>query len=460
MKAHKAWNYSPYKPLFFESGDIYICRVAPEETSISFDWLPIDAAEYEIYIRVKDEGVFTFAGKTTECTFTIENLYKYCDYEFYVCAGEKRSRIRLARCGEHVGTIINYLHPEDNVYDFSGHALCSPDILRHPDGHLLASMDLFTATHPQNLTLIYRSDDDGKTWKYVTELFPAFWTKMFLHKGELYALACNTEYGDLLIGKSTDGGANWSEPTVLFRGLNGKNGSTGIHKNPQPVVPFDGRLWNTLEWGSWGEYYHAVMVMSADENSDLLDADNWLFSEPVKYDPSWEGTAKGRSAGNIEGCLTILDDKLYNIMRYDTSQTTPNYGTILAYEVDTKNPEAPLKYAFPIDFVGNLSKFEIKYHEGTKKYYSIICRITNGKNPRMRNLLSLMVSEDGKNWRLAKDIYNYLHANAEKVGFQYVDFFFEGDDILFQCRTAMNNATNFHDSNYATFDRISLKDLD
>ena len=78
----------------------------------------------------------------------------------------------------------------------------------------------------------------------------------------------------------------------------------------------------------------------------------------------------------------------------------------------------------------------------------------------MRNLLSLMVSEDGKNWRLAKDIYNYLHANAEKVGFQYVDFFFEGDDILFQCRTAMNNATNFHDSNYATFDRLSLKDLD
>ena len=88
MKAHKAWNYSPYKPLFFESGDIYICRVAPEETSISFDWLPIDAAEYEIYIRVKDEGVFTFAGKTKECTFTIENLYKYCDYEFYVCAGD------------------------------------------------------------------------------------------------------------------------------------------------------------------------------------------------------------------------------------------------------------------------------------------------------------------------------------------------------------------------------------
>ncbi len=460
MKAHKTWNYSPYKPLFFETGDIYICRVAPEETSITFDWLPIDAKEYEIYIRVKDEGVFASAGKTKDCTFTVDNLYKYCDYEFYVSAGEKKSRVRLARCGEHVGTIINYLHPDDDAYSFSGHALCSPDMLRHPDGFLLASMDLFTANFPQNLTLIYRSDDNGKTWKYVTELFPAFWTKMFIHKGELYALACSTEYGDLLIGKSADGGNTWSEPTILFRGLNGKNGSTGIHKNPQPVVCFDGRLWNTLEWGSWGEYYHAVMVMSADENSDLLDADSWSFSEPVKYDPTWEGTAKGKSAGNIEGCLTVLDGKLYNIMRYDMLQTIPNYGTILAYEVDTKNPEAPLSYAFPIRFECNLSKFEIKYHEGTKKYYSIASRITDEKTPRMRNLLSLMVSDDGKTWRVAKDIYNYLHTNYEKVGFQYVDFFFEGDEILFQCRTAMNNATNFHDSNYATFDRISLKDLD
>lgn len=76
-------------------------------------------------------------------------------------------------------------------------------------------------------------------------------------------LSCSTEYGDLLIGKSTDGGKTFGEPTVLLKGSGGKNGEAGIHKNPQPVVEFDGRMWNTLEWGSWGRGYHAVMVMSA-----------------------------------------------------------------------------------------------------------------------------------------------------------------------------------------------------
>ena len=76
-------------------------------------------------------------------------------------------------------------------------------------------------------------------------------------------LSCSTEYGDLLIGKSTDGGKTFGEPTVLLKGSGEKNGEAGIHKNPQPVVEFDGRMWNTLEWGSWGRGYHAVMVVSA-----------------------------------------------------------------------------------------------------------------------------------------------------------------------------------------------------
>ena len=92
---------------------------------------------------------------------------------------------------------------------------------------------------------------------------------MFIHKGELYMLAVNTEYGDLLIGKSTDGGVNFGEPTVLLRGGNGKNGEAGVHKNPQPVVEYQGRLWNTLEWGAWGRGYHAAMVMSAPVDAKM-----------------------------------------------------------------------------------------------------------------------------------------------------------------------------------------------
>ena len=77
----------------------------------------------------------------------------------------KKSLVRLARTGDAVGAVVNYLHPDDKAYSFSGQYLCSPSMVRHPEGHLLSSMDLFDYDARQCLTLIFRSDDDGKSWK-------------------------------------------------------------------------------------------------------------------------------------------------------------------------------------------------------------------------------------------------------------------------------------------------------
>ena len=44
--------------------------------------------------------------------------------------------------------------------------------------------------------------------------------------------------------------------------------------------------------------------------------------------------------------------------------------------------------------------------------------------------------------------------DPQEAGFQYVDYEFEGDDIIFLCRTALNKPHGFHDSNYQTFDRV------
>lgn len=454
MKKSINWNYSPYKPFFFETGDIYICRVAPDKNSIHFEWLDAGISEYEIYFRKRDEGEFTLYKKVTNQECDIEDLVTETDYEFYVSSGEKKSRIRLARTGEIVGTVVNYLHPDDKAYSFSGNFLCSPSLLRHPSGALFSSMDLFGHSAPQNLTLIFRSYDNGKTWHYVTELMPCFWAKMFLHKGDIYVLSCSTEYGDLLIGKTTDCGKTFDSPTVLMRG-SCKTNCDGIHKNPQNIVRYNGRIYETLEWGSWHNGYHAVMVMSCDENADLMDAANWSITPPVKYNPDWEGVAKGKSAGNIEGTLAVAPNgKLYNIMRYDTAQTDIKYGKILAYEVDTENPDAPLKYSHAIDFPANLSKFMIKKDEVTGKYISLASRITDSEKISARNLLSLMVSDDLEHWEVAADIIDKREEDCEKVGFQYVDFEIEGDNIIFLCRTAMNNANSFHDTNYQTFHEI------
>ena len=459
MKKPQTWSYAPYRPLFENVGDIYICRIVTEADRISFDFLDIGASEYSVFYRIRgSERRFIFAGTVKsdgnrDITYTLTGLTDGTDYEFYVSSGIKKSRTRLARCGHFdCESVINYLHPDDEAYAFSGRSLCSPSIVRHPNGNLLASMDVFAGNHPQNLTLIYRSDDNGKTWHYVCELFPCFWGKMFVHRGELYMLGCSTEYGDMLIGKSTDGGYSFSEPTVLYRGLNGKNGSPGIHRNPEPVIEYKGRLWNTVEWGSWSRGYHAVMAVSAPIDADLLDSQSWEFTDPLKYDESWEGLPEGKSAGNIEGCPVIgPDGKLYSLMRYDMRGMRPNYGLALLYEINTDDHAAPMKFKKAVKFPANHSKFIVVWDEASGHYYSLATRIIDSEHQGSRNLLSLMKSPDLENWTNVSDILNYLQADPKYVGFQYVDFIIEGDNILFQCRTSINGARNFHDANYETF---------
>lgn len=454
MKSSTMWSYAPYLPPLTENGGIYVCRIAPADGAAHIEWLDIGKAEYTVKYKRKDtaDNYRTFTVKSA-CA-DISGLEVGEDYEFQITADEKYSPIRYFKAKHAWGTVVNYLHPDDDVYAFSGKALCSPCIIRHPDGFLLASMDVFRAGDPQNLELIFRSDDDGETWHYVSELYPCFWGRMFIHKGSLYMLSCSTEYGDLLIGRSDDGGKSFSAPTVLLRG-SCKCLVAGIHKNPQPPVSYGGRVWTTLEWGSWGIGTHAAMVGSFPEDADPLDASAWLFSEPTPYDPTWHGVGEGPSPGTIEGTLVIFPNgKLYNVMRYQMGETKEKFGLVLAYRVDTENPEGALVYDHAIRLPGNHSKFMIRYDEKSGYYYTIICRITDENVLRDRRLLSLMRSPDCENWELVCDLIDKREEDPEEFGFQYPDFFIEGDDILMLCRTAMYKPINFHDANYSTFHRI------
>lgn len=458
MQGHSSWSYAPYSPFLFETGDIYICRVVPSETSIHFEWLKNDNADtYCVYYRKRDCGEFEKAGETKETYFDIENLITDTDFEFYVECKNLKSRIRLARTGYVIGTVVNYLHPDDKVYSFSGNSLCSPDLLIHPDGYWLSTMDVYGTGTPKNFTMIFRSDDKGETWHYVSELMPCFWSRMFLHKGDIYMIACSTSYGDLLIGKSTDGGKTFCTPTVIMRASGGRNGVPGFHKNPQNIVVYNGRIYETIEWGNWDqeEYKHAAMVMSCSVDDDLMVAENWHLTPPVKYSSDWEGVAVGKTLETIEGTLCVAPDgDLYNVMRYNIGDGKPSYGLVLSYKVNTEDPDAPLQYSHAIKYPCNLSKFMIKRDEVSGLYYSIGSRIDCEERIGHRNLLSLMVSEDMENWDVKMDIIDRRCDDHDKVGFQYVDFHFEGDDIVFLCRTAMNNAQSFHNTNYQTFHRI------
>jgi len=113
-----------------------------------------------------------------------------------------------------------------------------------------------------------------------------------------------------------------------------------------------------------------------------------------------------------------------------------------------------MEFSHSIKFPANATKFAIKKDEVSGKFYSIANRLTPERHQGARNLLSLMVSDDLENWEVACDIIDARDKDPQYTGFQYVDFLFDGDDIIFLSRTGMHRPNSYHNTNYSTFHRI------
>jgi hypothetical protein len=113
-----------------------------------------------------------------------------------------------------------------------------------------------------------------------------------------------------------------------------------------------------------------------------------------------------------------------------------------------------------IEFPGGMTKFTIRRDPNTGRYLTLSNEVVNQKNPWQRNLLVLASSSDLVSWRRDR-VLLYVHQDESlvkkqcKIGFQYVDWIFDGEDILLLVRTAYKGAQNFHDANHITFHRLS-----
>ena len=448
MRSAESWSYAHYLPLHekVRARAPYVCRIAPLEDGFRFDFKDnAQNAKYRLIWREKDSEdthilpLNSFSGE-------VRGLKSYCDYAFRVEREDGTSSTeRLVRTGEVPGVVVNYLHPDDEEYAFSGRYLCSPSLIRLENGDLLASMDLYASGAPQNLTLIYISHDNGASWEHHSELFPCFWGKMFLCGGALYMLGCSTEYGDVLIGRSDDGGKNWTKPTVLLRGTCHPR-QVGWHRAPMPVLIKNGRVMTDVQYGAWSEKVFCDAVLSAPADSDLLNAENWLCTELFDAREHISPLPE-KIWGGIEGnVIETPGGRIVDFLRF-----TDKTALILNY--DPANPESEPTLDSVIDFPATASKFNIVFDDVSRKYYAIASSALDEPMTK-RNLLSLICSEDLINWSLCRHLIDRRHDDPKMVGFQYVDFFIEGDDILYLCRTAVNNANNFHNSNFTTFHKI------
>lgn len=453
MRGITRWDARPYARLDDEqrSNTPFICRITPSAGRIVIAWIDEgDKGAHEVFYRPRGTEGWLRGG--TE----IVGLPDGTDYEFYVARmdGSAKSAVRLARTGAVPGTVVNYLHPDDEIYACSGRALCSPSILRLPTGRILASMDVFRSGGPQNLTILFASDDGGATWTYVCELMPCYWGSLFFHNGAVYMLATSAEYGDLLIGCSCDEGATWAPPVRLFSG--GGMMDAGLHKAPMPVIRHAGRLYSGIDYGAWKRGGHANALLSADECADLMKPESWVLTPFLQYDPAWLGASAGKTMGAIEGnAVPAPDGGILNILRYNCGGAMPSHDRALALRGDLRDPEAPLLFERFLDMPGGSnSKFQLRRDSVSGHYYALVNEIVDPASPTARNVLSLLTSPDLARWRICVRLIDHREEDHARVGFQYPDFDFDGDDLICLSRTSWNGARNFHDANYITFHRV------
>ena len=345
MRGTAKINYKPYlPPIFFGAEEKpYICRLAPSEFGFEFEWFDkFSTAVHTLHYKKRgsktEESIVIY-----DSVISVDNLDTNCDSEFYIESEDgRRSNVRLVRTGAIPSetTVINYLHPEDAQYDFSGSHIASPSIVRTSTGRLVVTMDLFGHATAQNLTLLFYSDDDGKTWHYLTDLYPFFWSCVFYYRNVLYVLGFTTEYGDLRIACSKDDGETWSEAVTLFHGSNRSCGYGGMHRAPMHFISYNGRLYTSCEYGCWATS-HLPGILSIDENDDLMVPENWTCSDFLPFDGEWKKAA-GKQGDSIEGNIVVAPDgNLYNIMRWETA-----YETMVVESVDAVNLKITNRYKF------------------------------------------------------------------------------------------------------------------
>lgn len=357
--------------------------------------------------------------------------------------------------GKVPGIIVDYIPASTNIY------IGSPSICILPDGTYIASHDHFgkgSTEHERALTAVLRSTDKGKSWEKISEINGQFWSNLFVHNGNLHIMGTWKHHGNLIIRKSVDGGFTWTEPSDNRTGLI-REGE--YHTAPMPMVLHEGRIWRAVENAksyttAWGIRYGAT-VFSAPVESDLLNAASWTNTNSLAYDSAY---LDGRFRGWLEGNAVVTPEgKIVNILRVATTEPGRDLAAIVDISDDGLKASFDPANGF-IDFVGGARKFSVRFDEKSRRYWTICNMIPEGfadmNAGSVRNVLVIKSSSDLRQWTVHRILLQ--HPDVKKHGFQYVDWQFDGRDIIYLSRTAYDDesggANNYHDANYLTFHRI------
>jgi hypothetical protein len=353
----------------------------------------------------------------------------------------------------------------------------TPTLVKLDSGELLAAHDYQgkgiyqQLKHYRYKTSVYRSEDDGLTWELTADLQGSIWSTLFVNKGSVYLLGTSCDYGNIIIRRSNDSGFTWTNPVdertgLLFRGGN-EYCPPNYHHSGNNVMKFENRLYTAYENDDpfeWPGGFRAF-VLSAHEDSDLIKASSWIKSNEVAFPRNSAYRVDGWLEGNI---VVDIDGKPCNILRLQPNLSNEYFSSKTKFAIDktaflkienygqqlTNDPER-----WFVDLPGGMSKFTIRRDDIGYRYWVLANDMSNGPPRIHRNILSLFSSTNLSSWSKHTSLMEDLHEktpeeSAKKTGFQYPDWQFDGDDIIYLVRTAYKGAPNYHDANRITFGRI------
>lgn len=344
----------------------------------------------------------------------------------------------------------------------SGQYIGSPSICILPNGNYVASHDFFgpkSSEHVRAITWVFTSFDKGKTWKKISAINGQFWSTLFVLNDALYIIGTFHEYGNLVIRKSLDNGVSW---TKADNSQNGLLREGRYHTAPTPVVIHEGKVWRAMEHATgssslWARMFSAF-ILSAPVTSNLLDAASWTASEEKPFDSTYLNGAFG---GWLEGNAVVdKTGNMLDILRVATQIEGKEFAAIIHISKNGKETSFDPQKDF-IDFPGGSKKFTIRYDSKSGRYWTLsnyIARVNrNIKNTgAVRNTLALCSSADLIHWKVNKIILQ--DPDEKQHGFQYIDWQFDGKDMILVSRTAYDDneggANRYHDANFLTFHRI------
>lgn len=336
----------------------------------------------------------------------------------------------------------------------------SPSLARLQNGKLIASHDVFGKGTMSGdykelyaTTHVFESSDNGYSWSKMCVLQDMHWGSLFVHKGILYILGTDEPHGSIVIRKSEDGGKTFTEAkdskTGLLYQMSLELQSDGLgykkyHCAPVPVVNHNGRLYRAFERKTTNTTFPSLFsfIISCAEDADLLNADNWTKSN--------ENTVEDCLEGNI---VVGKDGSIYNLLRKHL------VNKAFLYRLGSNNRS----YSFvkEVNMPGGDVKFTVRIDNKTQKYIALtnIHTDMDCKSNLQRNVLGIIYSEDLVEWGTGNIILQENNAadwneSVKKYGFQYVDWIFDGEDILYLSRTSYDGAHNFHNANRLTLHRL------